>query len=93
VTITIGEIAFDNVSYDDEADVLYLHVGDPAGAVDFDESSEGHHLRFDRSGELVGLTIVNAKLLLERDGKIVITVRERLEIGPDALGAALTPTG
>jgi uncharacterized protein YuzE len=87
--ITIGDISFDNVDYDAEADVLYLHIGDPRTAVDFDESSEGHHLRFDRSGKLVGVTLVNAKWLLEREGKIVITVPERLEIGPDALGAAL----
>jgi uncharacterized protein YuzE len=92
VTITIGDTSFDNVSYDADADILYLHAGDPGSAVDFDESSEGHHLRFGRSGDLVGVTIVNAKLLLERDGKIVITVPERLEIGPDALGAALAAT-
>jgi uncharacterized protein YuzE len=89
MTITIGDIAFDNVSYDAEGEVLYLHVGDPRSAVDFDESSEGHHLRFDASGNLVGITIVNAKRLLERQGSVIITVPERLEIGPDALGTAL----
>jgi uncharacterized protein YuzE len=92
MTVTIGDIQFDNVSYDAEGDVLYLHVGDPRSAVDFDESPEGHHVRFDAGGNLVGVTIVNAKWLLERDGKIVITVPERLEAGPDALGAVLAAT-
>ena len=49
-------------------------------------------MRFDRAGNLVGITIINAKRLLERDGKIVITVPERLEVGPDALGTVLAPT-
>jgi uncharacterized protein YuzE len=89
MTITIGDISFDNVSYDARGDVLYLHIGDPRGAVDFDESSEGHHLRFDEQGKLVGVTIISARRLLERDGKIVITVSERMEVGPDALETVL----
>ena len=84
MTITIADIRFDNVSYDAK--------GDPRSAVDFDGSPEGHHVRFDRAGNLVGITIINAKRLLERDGKIVITVPERLEVGPDALGTVLAPT-
>jgi hypothetical protein len=54
VSVRIGDVTFDRVSYDHEADVLYLHVGDPGTAVDFDESPEGHALRFDANGHLVG---------------------------------------
>ncbi len=90
MTVTIGDIAFDNVSYDADADVLYLHVGEPSSAVDFDESPEGHHLRFDASGNLVGVTIVGAKWLLDNQRRIEITVPERLAIEPDALGPILT---
>ena len=64
---------FDNVYYDAAADVLYLHVGDPHTAVDFDESPEGHALRYDADGRLVGITIVGAKYFLEKDGRIEIT--------------------
>ena len=39
--------------YDGDADVLYLHVGDPAAAVEFEESPEGHALRYDAGGHLV----------------------------------------
>jgi uncharacterized protein YuzE len=91
MTVTIGHTTFDRVSYDADGDVLYLHVGAPANAVDFDESPEGHHLRFDADGRLIGVTIVNAKWLLERDGKITLTVPERVEVGPDALAPALAP--
>ncbi len=89
MTVTIGNIAFDRVRYDAEGDVLYLHRADPADAVDFDASPEGHHLRFDAAGELIGVTLVNAKLLLDHEGKIVLTLPERLEVGPEALNEAL----
>jgi len=73
VSITIAGTAFDRVRYDREADVLYLHAGDPRRAVDFDESAEGHALRFDASGRLVGVTIVGAKRTLEKEGRITLT--------------------
>ena len=89
MNITIGNTTYDNVNYDAEADVLYLHVGDPGTAVDFDESPEGHALRFNAEGRLVGVTVVNAKRLLEREGKITLTTPQRVEVGADALSSAL----
>jgi uncharacterized protein YuzE len=75
MSVTIGDITFDRVRYDDVGDVLYLHRADPAEAVDFDESPEGHHLRFDGDGRLIGITIVSPKRLLGRDGEVTITLR------------------
>ena len=89
MTVTIGNIDFDRVRYDAKGDVLYLHRADPADAVDFDASPEGHALRFDADGRLIGVTIINARRLLERDGKVVLTLPERVEVGPDALNDAL----
>ncbi len=89
MTITIGSSTFDNVLYDADVDVLYLHVGDPSTAVDFEESPEGHALRFDAEGRLVGVTIVNAKSLIDRDGEIAITVPEVVHVGSDTVGPAL----
>ena len=91
MSVTIGGVEFDRVVYDDKGDVLYLHVGEPRSAVDFDESPEGHHIRFGSDGKLVGITIVNARWLLEQDGKIVVTLPDRrLETSDlgDALAAA-----
>jgi uncharacterized protein YuzE len=92
VSVQVGEWRFDRAAYDAAADVLYLHVGDPAGAVEFDSSDEGHHLRYDADGHVVGLTIVNARRLLERDGEIVVTppaLHLRAdEIAPAFAGAA-----
>jgi uncharacterized protein YuzE len=90
MSVTLAGITFDRVSYDREADVLYLHAGDPAVAADFDESPEGHHLRFDAEGRLVGLTLLHPRLLLERDGRITLTIPEHVEeLEPDALSPAL----
>jgi uncharacterized protein YuzE len=89
MTVTIGQFIFDNVFYDEEVDVLYLHKGDPSTAVDFDESPEGHALRFDAAGSLVGVTIVGAKSLLDDEGEIKITVPEIVRVGSDAVAPAL----
>jgi uncharacterized protein YuzE len=89
MTVTIGTTTFDNVDYDTDADVLYLHVGDPASAVDFDESPEGHALRFDASNRLVGLTIVGARSFLGAAHPLVVTVPAHLEVDPADLADAL----
>ena len=75
--LKIGGIDFDNVLYDREADVLYAQVGENRAATDFDASPEGHYLRYDDNGVLFGITIVNARYILEREGKVVITLPER----------------
>lgn len=79
--ITIAGVRFDRVRYDAEADVLYLHVGDPSTAVDFDESPEGHHLRFDAAGRLVGITLVGVQRELEAGRRVIVTLPEPVELG------------
>jgi len=89
MTVTIGSLTFDRASYDARGDVLYLHVGDPREAAGSEETPEGHVLRFDADGEVIGLTIINAKWLLERDHAINVTVPEHVAVAPDALAEAL----
>jgi uncharacterized protein YuzE len=73
MTVHIGPYIFDHVRYDHDADVLYLAQGDPARAVDFDEAPGGHAVSFDENGDLVGLTLVNVrKLLDEADGELLL---------------------
>ena len=90
-SVKIAGIEFDRVVYDREGDVLYLHVGDPSSAVDFDGTAEGDGTSYGPDGSLVGITILNARLRLEQDGKIVLTLPEQrveaLDLG-DALAAA-----
>lgn len=77
MSVTIAGVEFDHVVYDREADVLYLQVGSPPqAAADFDASPEGHYLRYDQRGALMGITIVNARAIFQREGKIPITLPE-----------------
>ncbi|MGH7749308.1 MAG: DUF2283 domain-containing protein, partial [Candidatus Dormibacteria bacterium] len=85
-------ITFDRVVYDATGDVLYLHIGDPSSAVDFDESPEGHALRYDADRQLVGLTIVNAKWLLDR-GPLAVTIPQRVQVDPATLAQVIGGAG
>lgn len=90
MSVTIADITFDRVRYDADGDVLYLHNGEPSDAVEFDESPEGHHLRFDGTGRVVGITIVSPRWLLDNEGKVTITLPERISIDRATLDEALT---
>ncbi len=85
MSLTIAAIDFDRIDYDREADVLYLSAGDPAKAVDFDESPDGHALRFDADGRLVGITIVGARRLV--DERRDVRVQAPVTLTADALAS------
>ena len=90
MTVTIAGVAFDRVTYDDDVDVLYLWDGEPRSPASDDGSPEGHYLQYGEDGALIALTIVNARRILERDGRITITLPERqIEAPADEVGAAL----
>ncbi len=87
MTITIGTIKFDHVDYDADGDVLYLSVGEPREPADSYGTIEGHDVRYDETGQVIGLTLVNAKWLLERDGEVRVTIPSR--VSADALAPAI----
>jgi uncharacterized protein YuzE len=84
---TIATIDFDTAHYDRDADVLYLSVGDPARAVDFDETPEGHALRYDASGDLIGIAIVGARKLVDEHRDVHVQVPVTLPA--DTLGQVI----
>ena len=45
--------------------MLYLAQGDPARAVDFDETPQGHAVSFDENGDVVGLTLIDIRRRLD----------------------------
>ena len=90
MTIRIGNHEFDTVAYDAVGDVLYLSKGEPRPADDTLASPEGHAVRLDGDGEVVGLTLVNARWLIDRERKITVTVPERIEATERDVAAALT---
>ncbi|HST55499.1 MAG TPA: DUF2283 domain-containing protein [Solirubrobacteraceae bacterium] len=89
MTVHVGPYEFDQVSYDSDGDVLYLRRGERQDAAETFGTPEGHAVRLDGSGQVIGLTIVNAKWLVKRDGKIAITVPSLIETNADDLAAAL----
>lgn len=88
MTIRMGRHEFDDVVYDGVADVLYLHKGKPVPAEETLATPEGHAVRLD-GDEIVGVTIVNAKWLAERDGEVAISTPERLAASAGDLATAL----
>jgi hypothetical protein len=89
VNIHIGPLVFDRADYDAEGDVLYLHRGEPIVA-EGEETREGHMLRFEPGTQrIVGLTVINARWLLDREGRLVVTVPETVEASADELAPAL----
>ena len=90
MTVLIGSHEFDQVSYDQQGDVLYLGRRDAPPCAVTDATPEGHAVQFDAEGAVIGLTVVNARWLVERDGKLVITIPERIEAQASDLVAALS---
>ena len=85
----IGGIEFDDVTYDRRGDVLYLWAGKPRRPAFDDASPEGHYLQFGEDGAVIAITIVNARWLLEQDGKIVVTLPDGSRLETSDLGDVL----
>lgn len=89
MTVTFGSYSFDHAAYDEVGDVLYLRQGDRREPPTTLSTPEGHAVSFDELGEVIGMTIVNARWLLERDGKVAVTVPLRIETAADELRSVL----
>ncbi len=91
VSIQIGSLVFDHADYDRDGDVLYLHIGSPAPG-EGEETPEGHVVRYAPGTQrVVGLTVIGARAALDRDGRLVVTVPERVETSAADLAPALPP--
>jgi uncharacterized protein YuzE len=89
VKIRIGPVTFDRANYDAENDVLYLHVGEPTEA-EGEETPEGHVLRYSPGTQrIVGLTILGAQRILDREGELRVTIPESIKASADDLAPAL----
>src|ERR1700753_4282229 len=89
VNFTIGSITFDHANYDDESDVLYLHIGEPQNA-EGEDTPEGDNVRYAPGTlEIVGLTILGPRPRLNRDGKLTVTIPQSVEKSADDFAEAL----
>lgn len=80
---------FDNNVYEREVDVLLPPRRRAEHRRDFDGTAEGDATRYGPDGRLVGLTILNARSRLEKDGRIELTLPEQHLMVSD-LGEALS---
>jgi uncharacterized protein YuzE len=74
MTITIAGIPFDHHHYDERGDVLYLNVGEPQPSARSLETPDGHAIHYDGNGAVIGLTLLNVRRALERDGGLTLTL-------------------
>jgi uncharacterized protein YuzE len=89
MTVMIDGLVFERANYDSDGDVLYLTRGESNMAADAVLTPEGHGVRYGPDGEVIGVTIINARWLLGRDGHITITVAHSMRVEAAELAAAL----
>ena len=87
--VEIAGIEYDDIYYDREVDVLYLWSGKPRLPASDDASPEGHYLQFGQDGSLIAITIVNARWILDKEGKITITLPDGRRLEATDLGSVL----
>ena len=89
VNLKIGSIVFDHANYDAEVDVLYLRIGAPEEG-EGETTPEGHVIRYaPGTSRIVGLTMLGPRRILEREGRLVVTMPEAAETTADELADAL----
>jgi uncharacterized protein YuzE len=89
MNITIDGLVFDRADYDADGDVLYLARGESNEAADAALTPEGHGVRYDDDGQVIGVTIINARRLLDRDGHLMITLPHEVRVDARDLAGAL----
>jgi uncharacterized protein YuzE len=85
----LDDLTFDHGHYDAEGDVLYLGRGDTSYASDAALTPEGHGVRYDEGGEVIGVTIINPRRIIESDGYITITLPHSVRVEAGEIAAAL----
>jgi uncharacterized protein YuzE len=88
--IEIDGLVFDRADADADGDVLHLARGESAEASDAALTPAGHDIRCDAEGRVIGVTIINARLLLNRDGHLTITLPHEVHVDASDLAGALS---
>jgi len=73
VSLRAGPYTFSHVTYDAPSDVLYAALTAPAPGAR-QKTPEAHILRFDQEGRFSGITLVNPRDQLAREGAVYISL-------------------
>ena len=90
VHVKINGLVFDRASYDAAGDVLDLARGETTQASYAALTPEGHGIRYDSDGHIIGVTIINPRWLLDRDGHVTITLPHKVLVAGGDLPGALS---
>ena len=74
MSLRAGRFTFPYVTYDAPSDVLYASIEPQRRQGTRRETPEEHFLRFDDEGRFVGLTLVEPRSQLEREGSVYISL-------------------
>lgn len=89
MTVMMGVSRSSTATTTPTGDVVYLARGTSNTAADALLSPEEHGVRLGADGELIGVTLISVKRLLEQDGCLTITVPRTVHMREDELGAVL----
>lgn len=89
MNVKIDDLVFDRANYDADGDVLYLARGNTSVASDAALTPEGHGVRYDTNGDVIGVTIINARRIIGRYGHVTITLPHAVQVEARELAAAL----
>ena len=64
--------------------------GETTEASDAALTPEGHGIRYDDEGHVIGVTIINARRLLDRDGHVTIRLPQEVQVAAGDLAGALS---
>ncbi|HZQ03695.1 MAG TPA: DUF2283 domain-containing protein [Gaiellaceae bacterium] len=83
MTVSLFGLEFDHVEYDERADVLYLSVGEPRPPTRAEAAPQGHQVRYDDAGRVIGLTLVNVRWLLDQGENVEVPLDlRRVDLEP-----------
>jgi uncharacterized protein YuzE len=79
MAVTVADITFKYHAYDERGDTLFLGVSGPSDRLPEDtyETPEGHFVELDEAGSVIAIELMNPRWLLEREGELRLTLRER----------------
>ena len=73
MSLRAGPYTFSHVTYDAPSDVLYAAIDAPRPGSRA-ETPESHLLRFDERGRFFGITLVNPRRQLDREGAVFVSL-------------------
>ncbi|HEX2467905.1 MAG TPA: hypothetical protein VHJ54_06845 [Solirubrobacterales bacterium] len=74
MSLRAGRFTFPYVTYDGPSDILYASTRPQRSQGTREQTPERHFLRYDEEGRFVGLTLVEPRSQLERDGAVYVSL-------------------